>query len=347
MTMRAAIAIAPPNPSAAVLGHVAKYLLAADGVRNDAIRAAQTRGALPRIQAVLKSIPIGTTDDPDFGSVLSDQRIASDAFIESLAGQSIFSTMVADRAIRRVPLNQFLGLLVTGSTGGIVDEGQTVGGSRLTLSGGNKVPVIKGQAFVVLSKEVARSETAAASELVNSELRKAVTAVVDQKFTTIAMTGAPSIASSGSSDSDLTNDIQALLAAVNVAGSKLYFAAAANVANRMAIADKRGEMTPQGGAFLGVPTLVSATVSAGTLRLFDAAGFAGDFEGVGIDSSNVATLDLGDPPDSPTSAATTLISLFQSGLSAVKATAYFGAKKIRTAAAAELTGIGNSPDSPA
>ncbi len=181
----------------------------------------------------------------------------------------------------------------------------------------------------------------------NSELRKAVTATTDTKFMALAMVGAASIPSTGPADSDFTTDVEALLAAVNVAGARLYWAMAANVANRMALADKHGTMTPQGGAFLGLPALVSETVADGTLRLIDAASFAGDIEGVELATSKAATLDLGLPPDSPETSSTVPISLWQHNLTAIKATVYFGVKKLRSAAAAEVTGIANSPDSPA
>jgi hypothetical protein len=346
MTVKAAIAFAQPNPSATVLATAAKLLVRASGNASDAAEISERIGYLPRVTAILRAIATANTGDADFGSVLADVKIASDAFIESLSGRSIFATMAGDGALRRVPLGERLGGITSGSTGYIVGEGQVARGSRLTLTGAT-VPLLKAQAFVAVSQEVARSESPAATALVSSELSKSVTQALDTKFASIAMDSAPSFPSSGPTDQDLSDDVQALLAAVNVAGARLYFSCGANVANRLASIDKRGEMTPQGGAFLGVPAIVSGTVADGTLRLMDAASFAGDLEAVALDKSAQASLDLGDPPDSPTTASTTVISLFQSNMVAVMATVFFGAQKLRTAAAAEVTGIGNSPDSPA
>jgi hypothetical protein len=344
--MRGLISIPPSDPNAMALVFAAKHLLAAGGDRGMAIDAATQKRALPRILEILKALPIGDTGDANFGTILADQKIASDAFIGSLHGTATLATMFTDGAITRVPLNQRLGHVITGSVGGIVDEGQIVPGSSFTLEG-QTVPILKAQSFVVVSNEVARSESPAATALVNSELRKAVTATTDTKFMALAMVGAASIPSTGPADSDFTTDIEALLAAVNVAGARLYWAMAANVANRMALADKHGAMTPQGGAFLGLPALVSETVADGTLRLIDAASFGGDIEGIELATSKAATLDLGLPPDSPETSSTVPISLWQHNLTAIKATVYFGVKKLRSAAAAEVTGIANSPDSPA
>jgi hypothetical protein len=329
-----------------VLAHVARFMLRARGHRGEAIAMAEQFGALPRITSILKSIPFASTADGDFGGVLADARIASDAFIGTLSGQAIFATMVNDGALFRVPLNLRLGQIVAGSTGGIVDEGQIVPGSRLTLAA-QTVPVIKGQSFIIVSNEVASAESAAATALINEELRKAVSAAVDAKFSAIAMAGASSSPSAGGIGEDLMDDVEALLAIVNAPGARLYWAMGSIVANRLAILDRRGEMTPSGGHFLGLPAIVSSTVEAGTLRLFDAQGFAGDLEGVIIETARQASIDLGEPPDSPVTAGTTLINLFQQNLSAIRATTYFGAVKLRTNAAAEITGIPNSPDSPA
>lgn len=333
---RGIMSVAPTNPNAKLLAHAARYLLNAKGDRFMAAEHAQSAGALPRIVQILKDTPIGVTGDSDFGSVLADSKIASSAFIESLAGASILPTMFSDGALTRVPLGQRLGSVIAGSVGGIIDEGQTVSGSSLQLSG-QTVPLLKAQSIIVISSEVAALQTPAAAALIDGELRKAVTAVVDQKYSDIAMVGAPGLPSTGV----FADDVEALLGEVSLPGSRLYFAMPAGVAGKMALADKHGTMTPQGGAYLGVPAIVSATVPDGTLRLFDAKGFAGDIEGVVLGTATQATLDLGVPADSPPTAATVPISLWQSNLAAVKATVFFGIKKLRTAAAAEVTGIGS------
>ncbi|HKU63808.1 MAG TPA: hypothetical protein VJQ06_02020 [Rhizomicrobium sp.] len=320
---------------------VAKHLLA-EGNWLNAISRTEGSECHPRVRAMVKTV--GVSSDPNYGGALADWKTASDAWFPNLQPKSVFFSALGN-GIRLVPLGQRMGAAGVSVTAGIIGEGQTIPVSDLTLAG-STLGIIKAVAQIVMSKEVARLETPAAQAFVDQALQDGVAAAVDEKFFSVAMAGAPSFASQGSGSGDISEDLRNLLDSVNTTGAgRLLMSAAPNVGNALAIMDQSGRMSPGGGAFKGIETLVSPNQAGGTLRLFNTAGFAGAVDPVQLAVSEQADVDLRNTPDSPPSSATVLTSLFQHGLAAIKCTVPFGIQKIRSDAAAELTGVawGHSP----
>ncbi len=109
------------------------------------------------------------------------------------------------------------------------------------------------------------------------------------------------------------------------------------------------EMAPTGGSMCGIPCVVSDGVGAGTLGLIDCAGIAGDVEGVELKTARHATIELEDAPDSPATAATVAVNLWQRGLVGLMPHVYFGAERLRDSAFAYISDVqwNGSGDSPA
>jgi hypothetical protein len=93
-------------------------------------------------------------------------------------------------------------------------------------------------------------------------------------------------------------------------------------------------MTVAGGNIAGIKVVVSD--AATDAILFDASQIAANSETITIDASREATLQL---DESPTSGASSLVSLWQSNLRAMRATRFFAAEVLRPEAVAVITGV--------
>jgi Phage capsid family len=333
----------PENP-ASFLSQTAKFLMAANGEVGAAFAAAQTQRVNRRVLQLLQKtgVPGGTTGDANFGSVLTDIKIASDALFASLRTQSCFSRML-DSGIRKTPLRTRIGAVTASVSAGNVGEGRAVALSRLTLASPELVPT-KVAALIAFSTEVARSADPAALELIDTELRNAIATAVDEEFFALVTdTSTPSSSSSGTSADDVRADLKTLLGAVNNSGAgQLFWCSSVSVANALAAMEwPLGSVSPTGGELCQLPFLVSSAIPAGTLRLCNASAIAGNADVIDLALARQAdiamvdttTMDTGGPVPAQ------MVSLWQSNMVAIRATISFAAEKIRSDAIAELVGI--------
>jgi hypothetical protein len=165
--------------------------------------------------------------------------------------------------------------------------------------------------------------------------------------------GATSIASSGSTASAAAADIAALLAAVATgSASRLYLITTSTVGKQLTSLSAGGaartfpDATYRGGELAGIEILISDGAPASTITLIDASGIGFAVENVRIDTSAQASVQLNDAPDSPPTASTNLLSLWQSNLVAVLIERFFAARAVRPNSVAQITGANYSSDSP-
>jgi hypothetical protein len=104
--------------------------------------------------------------------------------------------------------------------------------------------------------------------------------------------------------------------------------------------------TVDGGTIGGMQIVVVDEATDGEIILADATQVAAGSEGLVLDNSMQATLQLDAPGDSPVSASTVMTSLWHSNLAAIKAERYIGAKLLRPDAVAKITGAAYSGNSP-
>jgi HK97 family phage major capsid protein len=325
-----------PSAASVDLPLVVKYLLAAKGDGGLAHTLAANARASQRVLSILSKAAVGgITTDGSSGEALVDIRIAQTAFFGSLRTRSVFFRLL-DQGFRKVPLRTRLGIVSASATAWIVGEGEPKPLSRLTLSNPALMPK-KAVALMVMTDEVARDTSAAGQSLVTTELRGAVSDVVDEAFFTAVMTGASSTPSTGADQLGMAADLRALLNAVNVTGGgSLFWAMSVDVANRVSLLnDGKGAMSPTGGEFLNLPAMASSTIPSGTLRLINAAVIAANADSIAIDVSNQVDIHMRDDPD----AEAALTNMWQSGGVALKAEVSFGVEKTRSDAIAEITGI--------
>jgi hypothetical protein len=100
----------------------------------------------------------------------------------------------------------------------------------------------------------------------------------------------------------------------------------------------------QGGTLNGVPVLTSMNVPSGLMvLLLPNEILVADDGNVVIDASREASLQMNSAPDSPTTASTVLVSLWQQNMTALRAERFINWAPRRTAAVAVISGAAYAP----
>ena len=105
-------------------------------------------------------------------------------------------------------------------------------------------------------------------------------------------------------------------------------------------------MGVNGGTIGGINVVVSDGVPANTAVLVDAQQVAAASETIQLSATTEASVQMNDAPDSPPTASTSMVSLWQMNMVGIKAERYFGIQKLTTTGVAVLTGVayvGTSP----
>ena len=132
--------------------------------------------------------------------------------------------------------------------------------------------------------------------------------------------------------------------AVNTVGqAKLYWIAAPDVAKMASILDPDvfPAMSASGGEIANLPAVVSSGVPDGSLYLIDGSGIAADGGAVTVSASSQADILMDTQPsmDATTPTPASMVSMFQSNSTALKADAWFGVQVLRDDAVAVIEGI--------
>ncbi|MGN6739600.1 phage major capsid protein [Dyella sp.] len=287
-----------------------------------------------RVATVLRSaVSAGSLADAGWAGSLVGHSLVAAGFVETLPAVSVVDRLLADQALRRVPLRMRLAVSTAAAVGAVVGEGAAAPVSSLAFNGQDLDPM-KAQALIAVSQELVNGTTAAGNVLLATELRNGVATASDAAFLARVTEGASSVTGSAS---PLT-DLGAALENVNIkAAGKPYLVIDVHTANRLATkATTTGEqafplMGPNGGELAGVPVLVSDAVPAADSNgrkavLLDATAIAGDAEAPLLDASDQATLQmatnpLGGPQD--------LVSMFQTDSVAILLTRWLGLEVTR------------------
>lgn len=303
----------------------------------------RARQAFEEMVVARTAVPAGTTYDSAWAGSLTVFQASAAAFLESLSNNSALDRLLADGAPMRVPPLTTVRISTAAAVAAQVDEAAPSKATALSFTSVN-VSMTKVIAFLTASAELLRAMGPGPLALFGRELSKAVGRATDAYLISRLMVGVTPIAQTGPNS---RADLKSLMAAVSFgADARLYYVTTPALAKNMSLAgaDNAMRMFPGmnlgGNATLdGVPVLVSDSATAGTLTLFDASQVAVSAGALELDRSNVATLQLDSAPDSPPLATSPYVSLFQSDMSALRATRYLGISKLRTAAAGQLTGV--------
>lgn len=338
------------TPASAALGQWAIAILGGKGEKAEALAIAEREGFSPRVKAAIAPI---STPDGDMAAFANSRSILI-TFVPLLRNSSAFFRLL-DGGMLRVPLKTRITFLTGAVSANEVGEGQVTPVRRFAGDSVTAEPK-KVAAIVAFSEEWLKFLSENSESFLSAELRRAISAAVDAAlFATLGAAGMPTLASTGSNAIAAAVDLRYLFTAVALtAESRPLLVAAPDVAIKAAtLIDANMNflfpgMSPSGGEMCGVPVIVSDALAAGTLGLIDGAAIAGDVQGIELRSARHATIQLDDNPDSPPTASTTPINLWQRNLVGVKLTVFFAAVRLRATAMSTVTGIAwGSTDSPA
>lgn len=250
--------------------------------------------------------------------------------------------------------------------------GQTAGGSGFWVGEGKAVPLTKADFsrttlpplkvgnICVLTKELLFRSGPNVDALIRAELAKAIAERADLDFITptnagsagvkpAAVTyGAHAVASNGIDADSIRGDARSLMQAFIDASnlkSLVWVMSASNALGAANLFNALGQnefpgLTINGGSFMNLPTIVSEYI--GDTVALVAAGdiYIADENGVEIDISTEASLEMSDAPanDVKTPTAAQLVSMFQTNSVALRALRMINWARRRSTAVAYLTG---------
>jgi hypothetical protein len=287
------------------------------------------------------------------GSPLADYSAISAGFVNSLISAAAFDALAADAV--PVPFSPAtVGAVTVGAQAYSLGEGSMKPISRLTITNQTMIPT-KVHVAVVVTEELARSPLPGALQLIARELRNSVAGVTDLAFIAAISIGAPAATSFGSTGEAVRADIAALLRQVTTGnGSVLYLLVPPAVCKAWSmLTDQKGvsafpDLGPMGGEINKIRVIASDGVPTGQAILVDASGIGAAPGEVALQTLREGSYQAESAPDSPTTAATVMTSMWQQNLTAVVVERWFCGVKLRSDAVATCTNAngwfgGNSP----
>lgn len=307
-------------------------------------------GATERVLKAAQA-PLLTTDSDMDG--LTETMSILTSFAPLLRSSSAFFRCL-DSGMIRVPLRTRLTWLTGAAAMAVVNEGQAISVSRL-ISDNVTIDALRSSGIVILSKEFMKFLSAGGEAFLSTELRRALTASVDTAFFAAITDGSTPVNGSAGITADAAAiDLRWLFRHAELTvESRPLLVCSPDVAIAASTLMDTGftfpDMSPTGGSMCNVPCMVSDALAEGTLGLIDAAGLAGDALGLEIKSAKHANVQLESSPDSPVSASTSFVNLWQRNLVGLMPQIYWGIERLRDNAFCKVTGIawGSGADSPA
>ena len=333
-------------------------LIALGGAVYPALKAAEARGASPRVLAVLKqaapqlkaAAPATTTVSG--ADVVGPTTSAFTALGVALRTNSVFDAVKSEAMDAAFHVR--VGMMTGQMTGAKVAQGAAKLGQTLSFAANGLVPE-KMVSLIACTQEFLDAMPNAMESL-TTQLRVAVGSAADLEFLT-DITATNSDVSSGvgsTSLADITADIMQLLGLVDyVQSSRLWLVVDPSHARSMTAAAFAAGITtmgPVGGQFLGLRTLVSDSLPSATIALIDASGLAMAATPIEIRTSRETALELATSSSmtAATGTGASLTSMFQTNSVALLAERSIAFAPLRPNAFASLTSIGwgtstNSP----
>jgi hypothetical protein len=304
----------------------------------------------PRVLDALKvKAAIGTS-----GAELADDALVgiSSAFLGSLQHVGCFDAMLP--SMRQVPMPARYGTVTSGASAYIVGVGGVKPISAFSVTS-STLPALRTVGIVTMSRETARlggPPGQLANQIIQRELAVAVASTTDNQLLSILLNAANLVSATGTDARSVRRDIGAALSTLTTNGSsKLFVIMRPSAAKALATQfDANGgasfpEMSPLGGRLCGMDALVCDQVPAGDLVLVDAAQVAAASEGVEFRVAEHASLQFNTAPESPVTASSAMLSLWQHNLLAVAGERYWAAAVMGSDAVAVIqnSSYGDSP----
>jgi HK97 family phage major capsid protein len=314
---------------------VAKSLAAGRGRADEVQRWARSVPS-SRVRDVLKAGVVPNNLTTNAGAELAPYRELATGFFGSMAAQSAFSRILNAGDFTRVPLRTLIAVLTTApvaySVSALAPKPITSMDFTTATLDAEKV-----SAHVVITEELARSLSPAATSRIGEELRRAASIAVDARFLAL-LAATPSITSSGSSGVTAANVLADLTARVNAmdlgADSRLWLIVSPKLFKTLSLVQGTGGYILQNGAIGAIKVAVSDAATT-VATLIDAKGIAAELDGLTLDSTREASLQLS---DTPSSGEQTRVSLWQNNSTGLRVEVAFGVVAMRSTSVTTITG---------
>jgi HK97 family phage major capsid protein len=322
------------------------------------------RAETPEVETVLRAaVASGTTTDPTWAGPLVVYQNLQSEFIEYLRPLTIIGRIPG---LRRVPFKVKIPRQTGAASVSWVGEGKVKPITSMAFDS-ITLDIAKIAGIIVLTDELVRLSNPAAEMLVRDELAAAIIQYMDSQFvdptkaandvSPASITyGVTAVPASGTTAAALRADVRNLMA--TFLDSNLQMSSAVWIMTQQTalgihlMLNALGQpeypgITMQGGTFIGMPVVTSEGVpqSGGSpsdgfpIILVNASDvLLADDGQVVIDASSEASLQMDTSPDSPPTGTTTLISMWQQNMMAIKAERYINWAKRRPECVGYISG---------
>lgn len=326
-------------------------LLAERHVENNAQWMSETPELLPIIKTAVSA---GTTSDATWAAPLVNYQIMVSEFIDYLRPLTIIGRIPG---LRMVPFKVKIPRQTGGATVNWVGQGKV---KPLTSLSFDTVTLefAKIAGIIPLTEELVKFSSPSAEALVRQDLASSIVQFMDTQFVDITKAaddvspasitnGVTPDAPSGTNAAALRADLKTLLAGMysnNHASGLVWVMTQQQALAIMLMQNSLGQaefpgITPDGGTLLGYPVVTSENIPASggsptdgyPIILLKASDILLSDDGqVTLDASREASLQMDTAPDSPATASTNMVSLWQHNLIAIKAERYINWGKARS-----------------
>jgi hypothetical protein len=333
------------NQNARNFAYAAKWFCRAQGNWDMAAKMAKDAHALPPIVNCLKAAQ--TANSTSDASALAPYTTLASAFLSSLRNVSVFETALP--FMPRVPFRTTVRLVSTGATAATINEASTKPVTRLSFTATDMTDQKTG-CIISLTEELLRETDV---RLFQNELELAIAAKLDADFIAKITAGISTTTSNGGTAAAVLADFAAGISALTLGGnSKVFAAVSPAIAQAWAFkTTSTGQrMFPElginGGTIGDVTVFPTEGVSA-QIVFFDATQIASADGGTEHGISKYAGLQLDTVGDSPPSASTNYISLWQLNMIGLRAERRWAAQRMRDTAVSVITSVSYTGNSPA
>jgi hypothetical protein len=315
---------------------VAKCLAAGRGRADEVTRWARSVPS-SRVRDVLKTGVVPNSLATNAGAELAPYKELASGFFGSMAANSAFAKIMGAGDFTRVPLRTLISVLTTAPVAHSVSAlaPKPITSMDFTTA---TLDAQKVSAHVVITEELARSGSGAAVSRIGDELRRAASIAVDARFLAL-LAATPGITSAGSSGVTAANVLSDLTARVNAltigADSRLWLIVSPKLGKTLSLLQGSGGFLVQNGAIGAIKVAVSDAAST-VATLIDAKGIAAELDGLTLDSTREASLQLNDSP--VTDGSSGAVSLWQNNSTGLRVEVAFGAVAMRSTSVTTITG---------
>jgi hypothetical protein len=290
-------------------------------------------------RAMLQKAPVnvGTIDGGTWGGQALAPFVESSAgFVAGLSPYSAFDRMMADGAVKAMPLRTVIFFAEATALATVADVAEAIPKPVFDMTFDQfHLTAYKAARLVAISNELTFSVSPSANELFAARLRAGIALATDKKFISIISTGVPSHASSGLTAAQFQADVATARNSINEGvESQLYLILPPKTYGAVSLLRDGSPLVVNG--MLGDDVRVIRSGGATTSGvLVDASAVAAGSELVVLDRAKEDVIELN---DNPTAGSSKLFPLWANNCQCLRAERYFGAQLMRTDGACVISG---------